>query len=223
MKDYDFVEIGTCFFDTLIEKADDTSLGISIEPIKEYLDKLPNKKNVKKLNFAIVADTDANEEKTTEFYYVTREDCIKHNLDVYLTGCNTVNKPHDFHTGYVLPSQLDEWHKAKDKSKFSTLNLLEMGIVKKTKVSCLTFSELVDMCSIQKIDHLKTDTEGYDYKIINSVLDYYDKKRNLLPKQISFESNSHSPENEVLRLRSRLMFYGYVVNYNYHDTIARLR
>lgn len=223
MNDYDFVEIGTCFFDTLIENADDTALGISIEPIKEYLDKLPNKKNVKKLNCAIVADADANEEKTIDFYYVTREDCIKHNLGVYLTGCNTVTKPHDFHTGYVLPTQLGQWHEAKDKSKFSTWNLLEMGIVKKTKVSCITFGELVDMCSIQKIDYLKTDTEGYDYKIINSVLDYYDKKRNLLPKKISFESNSHSPESEVLRLRSRLMSYGYIVDYNYHDTTARLR
>jgi hypothetical protein len=50
---YDFIEIGTSCFDTLIEKSSDVKVGISIEPIKYYCDKLPNKKNVIKLNKGI--------------------------------------------------------------------------------------------------------------------------------------------------------------------------
>ena len=45
---YNFVEIGTSDFDTLIEGADDEQVGLSIEPIAYYLNKLPDKKNVKK-------------------------------------------------------------------------------------------------------------------------------------------------------------------------------
>jgi hypothetical protein len=45
---YDFIEIGTSDFDTLIETSDDKTVGLSIEPIKYYLDRLPERKNVKK-------------------------------------------------------------------------------------------------------------------------------------------------------------------------------
>ena len=50
---YDFIEIGTSNFDTLIQAADDFAVGISIEPIKHYLDSLPSRANVKKLNVAV--------------------------------------------------------------------------------------------------------------------------------------------------------------------------
>ena len=43
---FDFIEIGTSDFDTLIEDASESTRGISIEPIKYYLDRLPNKENV---------------------------------------------------------------------------------------------------------------------------------------------------------------------------------
>jgi hypothetical protein len=55
---YDFVEVGTCCFDTLIEKANDNTIGLSIEHLKTYQDKLPNKPNVVKVNAALVADED---------------------------------------------------------------------------------------------------------------------------------------------------------------------
>ena len=44
--DYDFIEIGTSDFQTLIEEASDEAIGLSVEPISYYLNKLPNPKNV---------------------------------------------------------------------------------------------------------------------------------------------------------------------------------
>ena len=44
---YNFIEIGTADFDTVIEHATDNIVGLTIEPIKYYIDKLPLKKNVK--------------------------------------------------------------------------------------------------------------------------------------------------------------------------------
>ena len=48
----DFIEIGTSDFDTEIEKQDGRT-GISVEPIKEYLDRLPNNERVIKVHGAI--------------------------------------------------------------------------------------------------------------------------------------------------------------------------
>ena len=45
---YNFIEIGTSNFDTLIEKADDTTMGISVDAVKYYINQLPEKTNVKK-------------------------------------------------------------------------------------------------------------------------------------------------------------------------------
>ena len=44
LTNYNFIEIGTSNFDALIEECNDNSKGISVEPIKHYLDALPNKK-----------------------------------------------------------------------------------------------------------------------------------------------------------------------------------
>ena len=49
---YDFIEIGTSDFDTLLETTIN-KIGISIEPLKYYLDNLPNNDKVIKVNCAI--------------------------------------------------------------------------------------------------------------------------------------------------------------------------
>ena len=46
---YDFIEIGTSDFDTLLETTTN-KIGISIEPLKYYLDSLPNNDKVIKVN-----------------------------------------------------------------------------------------------------------------------------------------------------------------------------
>lgn len=50
---YDFIEIGSADFETLLEQATDDVKGITVEPLREYLDKLPNKENVIKVQAAI--------------------------------------------------------------------------------------------------------------------------------------------------------------------------
>lgn len=53
MPRYDFIEIGTADFDTLIETADNTVRGLTIEPLNYYLKRLPCRKNIIKINAAI--------------------------------------------------------------------------------------------------------------------------------------------------------------------------
>jgi hypothetical protein len=141
-------------------------------------------------------------------------------LGTWLAGCNTVNKPHDFHVAYYYNPY--EWHLAEDKSKFTTYNLLEMGLVNVDNVKCLTFKNLVDQYEIDYIKYLKVDVEGYDCKLVNAAIDHfieYDK----CPDQIYFESNSHSDKTEVALLTKRLQLLGYKLVITQFDTLAKKR
>ena len=60
MKDVDFIEIGTSDFWTIIESADDSMIGFSIDPLQMYLDNLPNKPNVQKCCLAITGKCEDN-------------------------------------------------------------------------------------------------------------------------------------------------------------------
>lgn len=217
-QDYDFIEIGTAFFDTLIEKADDKQYGLSIEPITEYLDKLPNKKNVTKINGAVVADEDSD---GLDVYYITEEVIDKYNLGIWMKGCNSVGKPHDFHTGYY-PCPWT-WHHHKDRKSLPTYDLLSAGLVTKKKIPCYTYKNLIDNYNIGKVKELKIDTEGYDCKILDSVLNYYNDKKDLLPGLISFESNAHSDESSVKEITERLINIGYTITYKEDGNVTEAR
>ena len=86
---YDFIEIGTCDYHTIIEGCNNER-GLSIEPIKEYLDKLPNKPNVIKINAAI-SDFDG----VVDVFWVTPEDQEK-GLS-HTKGWGTIITPHRWH------------------------------------------------------------------------------------------------------------------------------
>ena len=125
-KVYDFIEIGTSNFDTEIEQANDDIIGISVEPIKKYLDDLPNKKNVIKVNSAI---SDVDEEGTIKLYYIPEDVIRKNNLPDYLIGCNSIGKYHDNH----ISMNLKEYVEIIDVPVISIPMLFNKFNVKKTK------------------------------------------------------------------------------------------
>ena len=221
MSNYNFVEIGTSYFKTLIQLASDSHIGLSIEPIQSYLDMLPTKAKVHKLCGAVIS---SEEDRDLNFYYVEPEVIDKLNLGVWLKGCNSLGKPHDFHTHYCEQSMWPELIKAKDKSVVNTKNLLEMGIVKVIKVPTFTFEELVNIYRIDGVELLKIDTEGMDCKIINSILSSYeDNKINFKPLVIKFESNWHTDQKEVEETIDRLVAFGYHLESRGDDTTVRLK
>lgn len=142
---YDFIEIGTSNFNTLIETADDNTIGISIEPLKKYLDQLPNPANVKKINCAISFDGSSH---PIDFYYIDPETIKKLNLKSFLRGCNSIGKYHPMH----------EQH-----------NLKEHVTIDKVEQQSLE-SILIDN-DVTELDYLKIDTEGGDCKIMQQLYD----------------------------------------------------
>ena len=157
MVHYNFVEIGTCDYDTLLEWCNEEQIGLSVEPIKIYLDKLPNKSNVIKVNAAITS-----ENKMVDLFYVKPENQDKYNIS-FTKGWGTIIKPHK---GHGDPEKL-----------------LESGILTKTTIEGITWKTLCERYNIGSVDWVKIDAEGHDCVIVNSILDYSE----FLPEKISFE------------------------------------
>lgn len=187
---FDFIEIGTSDFETMIESSV-SGIGMSIEPLKFYLDNLPDKDNVIKLNCAV---SDRNGE--VDIFWINPSDIDKYGLPQWLRGCNSIINPH--------PSALTELAERK----------LE-HIYKKSKCKCMTWDSIVETYDIKHVEYLKIDTEGHDTVIINRILDY-DK---ILPKSIFFENNALSNESDVNRTLARLANHGYKVVERQSDSI----
>ena len=183
---YDFIEIGTSCFDTLIEKCSDENVGISIEPIKYYYDKLPNKKNVIKLNKGI-----SDKNGFFKFYYVPTEILNCKGLPHWLSGCNSINKPH--------PSLIEECIER---------HIDHERIVCCIEVETITVETLIETYNVSYIDFLKIDTEGHDIIIIDQfikLINNFDLKVN----KIEFETNSLSSIDDQQAAIDKLIFLGY--------------
>jgi autotransporter strand-loop-strand O-heptosyltransferase len=191
---YDFIEIGTSDFDTLIETSDDKTVGISIEPIKYYLDRLPERKNVKKLQVA-VSDTDG----FMDIYYIPHEKMVEYSLPFWVRGTNSINQPHPF----ALKKIGEEIYNK---------------IVQIDKVPTVTWDTLVKQENIKTIDFLKIDTEGHDHVILKDYLNLCETNPNLFANKIQFEYHheiSNVDELEKIILR----FKNYVVERNEMDVV----
>ena len=142
---YDFVEIGTCDYHTLLEGCSPHEIGLSVEPVKTYLDRLPNKPNVTKVNAAI-----SSENKIVDLFWVEPDNQEKYNLG-FTKGWATIITPHKGHTEAEM--------------------MLSTGMLTKHQVEAITWSTLVERYDIESVNYVKIDAEGHDCIIVNSILD----------------------------------------------------
>lgn len=190
---YNFVEIGTSNFETLIELADDNTVGLSIEPLKYYLDKLPNKKNVKKINCAVSRN---NQHEQLEIYYIPESVIVEKKLPFWLKGCNTINSYHPLHI------------------KLNITNLVNRELI-----SCVPIGYLFDLYNISELDYLKIDTEGSDCDILLHFFEYLKNKNiNNYPKSIKFESNENALPEKLQSVKSSFISLGYQITKEGYDT-----
>ena len=196
---YDFVEIGTSKFGTAIEEVKGNISGISVEPLQEYLDMLPNPDQVIKVCGAILGDEDYEQNPESEIFYIPDQIIGSMNLGWWLSGCNSMGKPHALHQNM-------------------------MHLVKTQKVTCYTFEMFAKKYNIEKIGYLQIDTEGGDVAILNGMLNYYEKYNleHQLPDMIKYESNVNSDYEALKQIGQRLTNLGYTVKLkdNHEDTVA---
>ena len=181
---YDFIEIGTSDFDTLIETSDEDTVGISIEPIKYYLDRLPERKNVKKLQVAI-----SESDGFMDIYYIPTEKIKEYSLPFWVRGTNSINQPHPFALKKIGKEIYD-------------------SVVTIEKIPTLSWGTLVSEENIKSIDFLKIDTEGHDHIILNGYIDLCESQPNLYAKKIQFEYHPEiSNIDELEKIISKLDNY----------------
>lgn len=192
---YDFIEIGTSDFDTEIQNCGDDKIGLSIEPLIHYLDNLPNKKNVTKVNAAV-----SNYNGFVDVYYLNEETIKKFNLPDYVKGQNSIGNPHP---------EILNWFKH---------GLRNEDISKKT-VPVINFETIITKYNVESLELLKVDTEGHDCTIMENYLDYASNNHNLLAKKIIFESNSLSNQTSVNLIINKCVLLGYTIINTGENTI----
>jgi len=186
---YDFIEIGTSDFDTLLQCASNDMVGLSIEPLQLYLDKLPNKDNVKKVCAAI-----SDKEKNMDLYYIEPEVIEKYNFDPGMRGCNSLGAPHQS----VIATLGEElYHK----------------VVTKLSVECITWDTLIERYDVTGIDILKIDTEGHEEVVLAEYLKVCVRNPELFADRLIFEYNVLSNLNNLDALISKFEEYNYALRY----------
>ena len=193
---YDFIEIGTSDFDTLLESCSENECGLSIEPIKDYLDALPNKPNVKKINLAI-----SNKIGEITINYIRPIDIERYGLPEFVKGCNSVNFYHPTVVNIFLQHNIP------------------LSLITSQSVRVIDYATLVKENNITGCKYLKIDTEGHDCVILNNLIDYCENGHDdLFPKKITFESNILSSKIEVDSILDRFLKNRYQLIYRNHDT-----
>lgn len=196
---YNFIEVGSSNYDTCLEKALDNESGLTVEPMIEYLEGLPNKKNIIKVNAAI-----GDNEGELDIYYFSDETIKKYNLGHWFYGCNMIGKPHPLH-------HLEIQQKG-----------LPSNIIDCRKVPVITIEMLFKMYDVTELDYLKIDTEGYDTKIMNMYLNYIKANPNIKAKKIQFESGRWCEQNEVEKIIKEFKNLDYTCVSTGEDTILIL-
>lgn len=179
---YNFIEIGTSDFDTLIQTCEPGTIGLSIEPLKLYLDNLPEVEGVTKLNYAI-SDFDGE----IPVYWIDPETITELNLPDWVRGCNSVNKPHQTVVNLLADLDLSDVYRV-------------------DSCPCLTWNTLVENHEISSVDLLKIDTEGHDAIILNQIAD---SRLTVFPKKIIFEKNELSNQSLLDLSINKLRSLGY--------------
>jgi hypothetical protein len=182
---FDFVEIGTADFDTLIEKADQNTRGISIEPVGRYLSNLPNKAKCLKVNAAI-----SNYDGEARIFLLNPEMFAQYGLPDWLRGCSSINDMH--------PTVLSELNGR-------SIDFRDVGVIEKIPVFRL--KTLLIHYDVGGVYLLKIDTEGHDTVILKDF--FRDAPRRLWPHRISFENNVLSDNDAIQETLWMLISMGY--------------
>jgi hypothetical protein len=192
-KIYDYIEIGTSNFETLVETLGVDKRGISIEPINYYLDDLPIKDNNTKLNIAI-----SDVSKKSKIYLVEKKEIEERGLPNWIKGCNSIEIPHQSVLRYLEDNNL-------------------LDIYSSYEIDVMSFVDFSKKFNVGGIKYLKIDTEGHDFIIIKNIIE-----SDVRPRKIRFEANSLYKESDILEIIEFLEKNNYkLIQRTFDDIVVR--
>jgi FkbM family methyltransferase len=192
---YDWVEIGTSDFGTLGQHPNTPERGLLVEPLRHYLDNLPDGINIQKVNAAVCAS-----DGTALVYHILPETIQRWQLPEWLRGCNRMFAPHPLARPELTKAGLDpDEH------------------IKASTVETVTWQTLVRRARIGRVTYLKIDTEGGEREIIVQVLRLAAQHPDLYPDRIMFETNANSTPSDIAASFRELEQHGYKVMPNTPD------
>lgn len=198
---FDFVDIGTCDFETSAHIANKDEKVLLVEPLEFYLNRVPSSSNTTKANLA-VGDTNGH----IDVKFVPEDLINQYNLPHWIKGCSNVGE--GYHNTVV---------------RVFAENNLPLSLIETRQVETLTFLELCNRYGITSIGFLKIDTEGYEQYILPNVLEQI--KNGFYIGTLKYE-NQASLGNKVFvdNLTTQFLNNGYeIVEINQTDTTLRKR
>ncbi len=186
---YNFIEIGTSDFDTLIQTCAEDAVGLSIDPILVYLQRLPAKPHVMRVLAAI-----SHLDGFVDAYHVPPKIIEICSLPDWMRGCNCIGMPHPT-ASRVL----------------NTIGLNPAQVFHKAQVPVFSMKTLLSMYDVGSCDYLKIDTEGHDVIILKNYVEALKEKMSTPAKRICFESNELTPTEAVDDIIKELESVGYVL------------
>jgi len=201
----DFLEIGTCNFKTLLKDAAKSSqdiTGLSVEPIKYYLDTLPNKKNLHKVNCAISAN---NLEGEVSIFYIPEKVVADKGLSRWVKGSSMIGDHHPGWLPLIRQGKIDP----------------QTDVVEE-KVKEIPIAKLLEDYNVESINNFKIDTEGSDCAILMHLKKFLlTKSKSLYPKTIKFESNFLTSKETVDNVIKEYKELGYILVSRDLDTVLK--
>lgn len=143
---YTHVDVGTSDFEIGFGQIEDEKTYLLVEPLKFYLDNIPHRENVTKVNVAI-----GSQKGSLQIWYVSLDNIAKYNLPYWVRGCNKIGEKH--------PTVI---------KLLQDLNISE-DIFTYAIIDVITVKELFESHNVTHISNLKIDTEGYDHIILDGV------------------------------------------------------
>jgi len=197
---YNFVEIGTCYYDTCVDEFGLNSVGLLVEPIKEFYDVLPHSETVLKENCAI---SDSNGE--TNFTALLPKKIF------YIPGDVVKEMTKDSSTYQKVIEQRGDiliggWSSLSSNKHTIHNNVLSKA--KEIKVKTMTFSSLIEKYNISEIDYLKIDTEGCEAVILKDIIELLNNNK-IKIDVIRFEYNERSDIKVLDELIQQFAKYDY--------------
>jgi len=198
--DYDFLEIGCCDNNTLLDIFPLNSKGILVDPIHEHLEKLPSSDNIIKICCSI-----SDNSNFKEVFFISEKNLIKHNLPIGLKNVSSIlGVP-------KIISDLDQGH-----------------LVEKRIVTNYNIESFYKKYNINSVKVLKIDAEGCDLQIMEDLYNYIiNKKFYLWPEKIIFECfyeqfrDEEKLKNIIFKFCIKNKFYNYnpIVKYDQENLI----